>query len=286
MTPARGEGDRPGDRAAVLRTFLIADIRGYTRFTQERGDEAAAQLATKFAEVVHEGVEAHDGELVELRGDEALAVFASARRAIRAAVELQRSSTSRSTKTPCSRLAWAWAWMPGKRCPWVRATGGGILNLAARLCALARPGEVLASQTVVHLARSLEGIRFEPLEPLQLKGIHEPVQAVSVVVDGPVPAVRPSPPKRRAELPPELDPVTPLVGRRRELRWLRWGWRQARRGDGRVLFVTGPSGIGRPGSRPSWPERCTSRAGRWPTPGARGRPRSTMLTPTIVDEGQ
>lgn len=35
---------------AIL-TFLIADVRGYTLFTQERGDEAAAHLATKFAEV-------------------------------------------------------------------------------------------------------------------------------------------------------------------------------------------------------------------------------------------
>jgi class 3 adenylate cyclase len=88
MTRPAGDSTAPG-QPAVVRTFLIADIRGYTRFTQERGDEAAARLAARFAEVVQEGVEATGGELVELRGDEALAVFASARRAIRAAVELQ-----------------------------------------------------------------------------------------------------------------------------------------------------------------------------------------------------
>ncbi|MGH7540836.1 MAG: hypothetical protein ACRELC_07545 [Gemmatimonadota bacterium] len=77
------------DGQSALRTFLIADIRGYTRFTEEYGDEAAARLAAEFAELVADGVDAHDGELVELRGDEALAVFTSARQAIRAAVDLQ-----------------------------------------------------------------------------------------------------------------------------------------------------------------------------------------------------
>jgi len=32
---------------AGIKTFLIADVRGYTWFTQERGDEAAARLATR-----------------------------------------------------------------------------------------------------------------------------------------------------------------------------------------------------------------------------------------------
>jgi class 3 adenylate cyclase len=52
---------------SAVRTFLIADIRGYTRFTQERGDEAAARLAARFAEVVQDGVEATGGVLVDLR---------------------------------------------------------------------------------------------------------------------------------------------------------------------------------------------------------------------------
>jgi class 3 adenylate cyclase len=35
-----------------IRAFLIADVRGYTHFTQEHGDEAAAKLASRFAEIV------------------------------------------------------------------------------------------------------------------------------------------------------------------------------------------------------------------------------------------
>jgi adenylate cyclase len=77
------------ERTSGVRTFLIADIRGYSRYTEECGDEAAAALSKRFAEIADENVQAHDGQLVEMRGDEALVVFASARQAIRAAVDLQ-----------------------------------------------------------------------------------------------------------------------------------------------------------------------------------------------------
>ena len=74
----------------VVRMFLIADVRGYTRFTQTYGDEAAAELAGRFARLTREVVTAGGGELIELRGDEALAVFTSPRQALRTAIEVQR----------------------------------------------------------------------------------------------------------------------------------------------------------------------------------------------------
>src|SRR5918995_3033578 len=95
VTEARADADD-----AHIRTFLIADVRGYTVFTQERGDEAAAELASKFAAVAREGVEARGGVVVELRGDEALAVFDSARQAIRASVELQRRFVDETVAQP------------------------------------------------------------------------------------------------------------------------------------------------------------------------------------------
>lgn len=47
-------------QGAQISTFLIADVRGYTLFTQERGDEAAAKLAAKFADIARDGVEARE----------------------------------------------------------------------------------------------------------------------------------------------------------------------------------------------------------------------------------
>jgi class 3 adenylate cyclase len=55
---------RAGGDGAEIRTFLIADVRGYPLFTQERGDEAAAKLAAKFASLAREAVEARGGAQV------------------------------------------------------------------------------------------------------------------------------------------------------------------------------------------------------------------------------
>src|SRR5579872_2249963 len=41
-----------------IQIFLIADVRGYTRFTLEHGDEAAARLATRFAALTRTAIEA------------------------------------------------------------------------------------------------------------------------------------------------------------------------------------------------------------------------------------
>jgi class 3 adenylate cyclase len=70
LVPDIRKGSSPP--GAVVRTFLIADIRGYSTFTRERGDEAAARLATVFADLARDAVEARSGTVIELRGDEAL----------------------------------------------------------------------------------------------------------------------------------------------------------------------------------------------------------------------
>ena len=56
--------DDAGDTTEI-RTFLIADVRGYTRYTQEHGDEAAAHLAARFADIVGEMGAGRDGRVVE-----------------------------------------------------------------------------------------------------------------------------------------------------------------------------------------------------------------------------
>jgi YVTN family beta-propeller protein len=183
-----GGGDAP------VRTFLIADIRGYTRFTQEHGDEAAARLASTFADVVGTTVSGHDGDLIELRGDEALVVFASARQALRAAVEVQRRCREPGEQGPVLPLGVGMGLDSGEAVP-LEGGGyrGGALNLAARLCSLAGPGEILASEGVVHLARHVEGLRFVPRRAERLKGIAERVRVVDVVPVEPLPPL-PKPP--------------------------------------------------------------------------------------------
>jgi WD40 repeat protein/DNA-binding SARP family transcriptional activator/class 3 adenylate cyclase len=175
----------PSDETAeTIRTFVIADVRGYTVFTQERGDEAAAMLAARFADVVREQVGARDGSVIELRGDEALAVFRSPRQAIRAAVELQARLLQETLATPDLPLPVGIGLDAGEAVQVEGGYRGGALNLAARLCGQAGPGEILCSQSVVHLARAVEGIRYVDRGELRLKGLSDPVHVLAIAADG------------------------------------------------------------------------------------------------------
>lgn len=254
----------PSVRAAAIRTFLIADIRGYTRFTAQHGDEAASRLTGRFAQVAAEGIEAWGGELVELRGDEALAVFESARQALRGAVELQSAFADETQSDPELPLGVGIGLDAGEAVPVGDGYRGAALNLAARLCAVAGPGEVLASESLIHLAGQVEGLEYRPAEPAAFKGYDEAIPAVKVSargedgsrteigVGGRRDAVSPLPPLASLpqvpplpSLPPELDPIVPIAGRERELRWLRWHWRRASHGHGRTVVLSGPPGIGK-----------------------------------------
>ena len=173
-----GEERSDGADGSQIRTFLIADVRGYTVFTQENGDEAAAALAGKFATVARETVEGRGGTVVELRGDEALAVFDSPRQAIRAAVELQRRFVDETVADPTLPLAVGIGLDAGEAVAVQGGYRGGALNLAARLCGIAAPAEILASPAVTHLARKVEGVAYVDRGSVNLKGLADPVQVI------------------------------------------------------------------------------------------------------------
>lgn len=167
--------------ATDVRTFLIADVRGYTRFTEEYGDELAARLAAKFADVVQEGVEARSGEVIEVRGDEALAVFTSARQAIRAAVDLQAQFDEETESNSELPLRVGIGIDSGEAVP-LDDGGyrGAALNVAARLCGRAHGGEVIISEGTARLAGRLAGLRYIDRGRANLKNISEPVHTFHV----------------------------------------------------------------------------------------------------------
>jgi len=225
-----------------LRTFLIADVRGYTKFTNEHGDEAAARLAACFADVVEAEVEAFEGRVIELRGDEALVVFTSTRNALRAAVVLQGRFRQEVASHPDLPLRVGMGIDAGEAIPVKGGYRGGALNLAARLCSIAAPGEVFASEGAVHLARRMEGFDYVERGEVQLKGMPGPVRVIQVVPEGegaeraPRFTVHVTPTTRLPAQP------TPFIGREKELRGISG---MLLRDDVRLLTLTGPGGTGK-----------------------------------------
>lgn len=179
--PSRGPGSQTDTgRDADVHAFLIADVRGYTAFTQERGDEVAARLAGRFAQVTRSVVEDHRGQVLELRGDEALVVFGSPRSAIRGAVALQQRFVEETIADPSLPLTVGIGLDAGEAVAVEGGYRGRALNVAARLCSLARAGEVLASREIVHLAARVASVRFTERGPAELKGFDTPVHVVAV----------------------------------------------------------------------------------------------------------
>lgn len=173
------------DHNELVRTFLIADIRGYTRFTERHGDEASARLAARFSEIVREGVQTRGGTLIEIRGDEALAVFDSARQALRAAIDLQNQfAEERDADSNCP-IRVGIGIDSGEAIKLDDGSfRGAALNVAARLCGLAQGGEIIASEGTSHLAGHLPGLRFVDRGRAHLKGIADTVRLIRVVPEG------------------------------------------------------------------------------------------------------
>src|SRR5581483_11308501 len=146
--------------SAPERTFLIADVRGYTRYTREHGDAAAARLAGVFAEFARDAVAARGGEVIELRGDEALAVFSAPTPAVKAAVELLALCAEESEAQGLPLLAGVGV-DAGEAVPVEGGFRGAALNTAARLCSQAAAGDVLVTARVAESAAGAERIRFE-----------------------------------------------------------------------------------------------------------------------------
>ncbi len=165
----------PPPLTAAILVFLIADIRGYTAYTREHGDEAAAALTTRFAELAHASVERWDGRLVETRGDEILAAFASARQAVRAAYDLQQQYATQREADAELPVGIGIGLDLGEAVPVEGGYRGAALNRAARLCSLAAPGEILVSTGVVYVAPQIDGITFVHRGQEQVKGFDAPI---------------------------------------------------------------------------------------------------------------
>ncbi len=181
--PHAGLTDAGTDNAHV-RTFLIADIRGYTAFMQDHGDEAGARLADRFARIAIPALEARGGTGIQLRGDEALAVFTSPREAIRAALELQARFAEQTIADPALPLGVGIGLDAGEVVPLEDGYRGGAINLAARLCSMAGAAETLATREVVHLARRVDGVSYIERGTARLKGFADPVPVIRLAPEG------------------------------------------------------------------------------------------------------
>ncbi len=160
----------------ITRGFLFADLRGYTAFVEQRGAAAAAELLTRYRALAREAIGRFGGAEIKTEGDSFYVVFDSVSSAVRCGLAIVADAQGAADEA----IRVGVGIHAGET---IEADGGYVgspVNIAARICAQAGPGEVLVSETVRALTMTLLPVGFKSRGRRQLKGIAEPIELFAV----------------------------------------------------------------------------------------------------------
>ncbi len=155
--------------SAGTKGFLFCDLRGYSAFVEANGDRAAADLLDTYRTHVRSAIAAHAGAEIRTEGDSVYVVFPAASGAVEAGLALVAAAAEASTKALPIRVGVGIH--AGETVATTEGLVGGAVNIAARVCAKARAGEVLVTDTVRALTRTFLPYTYTGLGTQHLKGI-------------------------------------------------------------------------------------------------------------------
>jgi adenylate cyclase len=149
--------------------MCFLDLSGYTRLTEERGDEAAAEMAATLGRLVQRSAYDHEGHPVKWLGDGVMLYFTEPAGAVISALELADSVPAASLPPPHTGIDSG---------PVILQDGdyfGRTVNTAARIASHAGPGQILVSDSVVRSSQN-PAIRFVDIGLVELKGLPHPIR--------------------------------------------------------------------------------------------------------------
>jgi adenylate cyclase len=158
--------------------IAFCDLAGFTAFTAERGDEAAVDLVERFEELTSESLP-EGARIVKQLGDGLLLFFMEPSTSVPAVVELSRRC---GVESSVSAPLWV---RSGVHVGAPRVRGDDLIghdvNVASRIADLAGPGEVLVSEAARQSCPNGEGLHYEEVGPVFVKGLNEPLRLYRVV---------------------------------------------------------------------------------------------------------
>ena len=160
-------------------TILFTDMEGSTTLTQRLGDARAQELLRAHNELIREGLKAHGGHEIKHTGDGIMASFASASHALECAVAIQKAFASRNDAQPEEPVRVRIGLNAGEPVAEDEDLFGAAVQLAARVCAHAQPGQILASNVVRELTMG-KGFLFSDQGDVALRGFEDPARLYEV----------------------------------------------------------------------------------------------------------
>jgi adenylate cyclase len=156
--------------------ICFVDLTGYTRLTEERGDEFAARLATGLASLVEDISRRRGGTPIRWLGDGGMFHFREPGAAVLSGLDMVESAPRAGLPPMHIGIHTG---------PVIFQDGdvyGRTVNLASRIASHAGAGQVLASEETMR--RSPEGeVLFQPVGSVTLKGIEKPVPLYQAMRD-------------------------------------------------------------------------------------------------------
>jgi len=172
---ARGTPSRePGG----LCTILFTDVEGSTALTERLGDAKAREVLRNHERIVREALQAHGGAEVKAMGDGFMASFSSATRALECAVAMQRAFAEYNAGVGAHRdapLNIRIGLNAGEPIAEEADLFGTAVNVAARIAAQAKGGEILVANVVKELAAGKRFL-FADRGEVALRGFEDPVR--------------------------------------------------------------------------------------------------------------
>ena len=246
----RSRGALEGERKLV--TVLFADIVDSSALAERSDPERLHQLVSQVLQLMAEGVHRYDGTVNQYLGDGLMALFGApialedhVFRAVQAALTIQETIRGYSAKFQREqgvdvRLRIGLNTGPvvvgriGDDLRMDYTAVGNTTHLAARLQALAEPGDILVTEDVHRLVAAQ--ITSESLGPIEVKGQRAPVLVHKVTGRRRW--------RSRLDISAEAG-LTQLVGRARELAVLRDRLARVESGHGQIVALVGEPGLGK-----------------------------------------
>jgi class 3 adenylate cyclase len=161
-----------------LVTILFTDMEGSTSLTQRLGDAGAQELLRSHNSIVRDSLKAHGGSEIKHTGDGIMASFATASKALACATAIQTTFAERN-ETADEPINVRIGLNAGEPVAEDQDLFGTAVQLAARVCAHAEPGTILASNVVRELSAG-KPFLFSDQGDVVLRGFEDPVRLYEV----------------------------------------------------------------------------------------------------------
>ncbi len=149
----------------------FGDLRGFTTYTAERGDEEALRVAERFASVVRSELEEHGGRLLKTYGDGVMMSFEDSSSAVRSVVDAQRALSEYNSAHPDESLCAGFGLTWGSAIRTGDDLFGHSVNLAKRLADVAKACQIVVSPEIRNEAVKTTSFPFRDLGEREIKGL-------------------------------------------------------------------------------------------------------------------